>query len=130
MLTASELAGMQAAQAGAMLDRCRVLTPTAATGEFGQEGAVYEEGAEVACGFEAGTASRGGSLAGVMVVLNARLRLGLVDGATVTPDVLIQVTARAGAVLNPAEFYRVAGWPRRGATCVVVEVERVAAPAG
>lgn len=125
MLTASELAAMQSTQAAAMLDKCRLLAPTQGTGEFGQESISYTAGDEIPCGFEAGSAARGGSVAGLVVELSARLRLRLEDGATVTPDYRIEITQRLGVVLNTAEAYRVVGGPKRGATCFVVEVERV-----
>ena len=125
MLTASELAAMQSTQVAAMLDRCRVLTPSQTTGEFGQESISYTPGDEIPCGFEAGTAARGGSVAGLVVELSARLRLRLTDGAAVTPDYRIELTQRQGGVLNTAETYEVVGWPKRGPTAFVVEVRRV-----
>jgi hypothetical protein len=130
MLTASELAAMQAAQARAMMDACRLLTPTKTTGDFGQHGATYTEGSELACGFEAPTAQRGGTLAGVEVMLNARMRVDLVNGASMTPDTVVKLTQRLNTALATAEYYRVVGWPRRGTTCFVVEMERIARPPG
>lgn len=125
MLTASELAGMRTTQAAAMLDACRLLAPTQATGEFGQESISYTPGDEIACGFEAGSAARGGSVAGLVVELSARLRLRLADGEAVTPDYRVSVTQRLGSVLTTAETYEVVGWPKRGPTAFVVEVRRV-----
>jgi hypothetical protein len=130
MLTASELAAMQAAQARAMMDACRLLTPTKTTGDFGQHGATYTEGSELACGFEAATAQRGGTLAGVEVMLNARMRVDLVNGASMTPDTLVKLTQRLNTALATAEYYRVVGWPRQGPTAFVVEMERIARPPG
>ncbi|GIK73809.1 MAG: hypothetical protein BroJett021_27970 [Chloroflexota bacterium] len=125
MLTAAELASMQSTQAAAMMDACKLLAPTRTTGDFGQHGVTYSEGDEIACGFESPTAQRGGTLAGVEVILNARIRLDLTNGANVTPDHRIKLTKRLGTTLSTAEVYRVAGWPRRGPTAFVVELERV-----
>lgn len=125
MLTAAELAAMRATQAAAMLDACKLLAPTKTTGDFGHEGATYAEGSEIACGFESPTAQRGGTLAGVEVALNARLRLDLVNGASVTPDHRIKLTKRLGEALTTPEVYRVVGWPKRGATAFVIELERI-----
>jgi len=125
VLTAAELASMQSTQAAAMMDACKLLTPTKTTGDFGQHGATYVEGSEIACGFESPTAQRGGALAGVEVVLNARMRIDLTNGASITPDHRVKLTKRLGTVLAAAEVYRVAGWPRRGPTAFVVELERI-----
>lgn len=130
MLTASELAAMQAAQARAMMDACRLLTPTKTTGDFGQHGATYTEGSEIACGFESPTAQRGGTLAGIEVILNARMRVSLANGASVTPDSVVKLTKRLNTALATAEYYRVVGWPRQGPTAFVVELERIGKPAG
>ncbi|HHY54109.1 MAG TPA: hypothetical protein GYA08_01605 [Chloroflexi bacterium] len=125
MLTAAELASMQSTQAAAMMDACKLLAPMAVDGDFGQESISYTAGSEIPCGFEPGTAARGGSVAGLVVELSARLRLRLSDGAAVTPDHRIEVTKRLGTTLSPTEVYQVVGWPKRGATCFVVEVRRV-----
>jgi len=130
MLTAAELTAMQSTQAAAMMDACKLLTPTKTTGDYGQHGATYAEGSEIACGFESPVAQRGGTLAGVEVILNARMRVSLTNGASVTPDTVVKVTKRLGTTLTTAEFYRVAGWPRRGPTAFVVELERITKPAG
>lgn len=130
MLTAAELASMQSTQAAAMMDACKLLAPTKTTGDFGQHGATYTEGSEIACGFESPTAQRGGTLAGVEVILNARMRLSLTNGASVTPDTVIKVTKRLNTALATAEYYRVAGWPRQGPTAFVIELERIEKPAG
>jgi hypothetical protein len=113
-----------------MMDACRLLTPTKTTGDFGQHGATYTEGSELACGFEAATAQRGGTLAGVEVMLNARMRVDLVNGASMTPDTLVKLTQRLNTALATAEYYRVVGWPRQGPTAFVVEMERIARPPG
>lgn len=130
MLTAAELSAMRSTQTAAMMDACKLLAPTATTGDFGQHGATYSEGSEIACGFESPTAQRGGTLAGVEVILNARVRLDLTNGANVTPDTVLKLTKRLGTALATAEYYRVAGWPKQGPTAFVVELERIAKPAG
>ncbi len=116
---------MRNTQTAAMMDACKLLTPSATTGDFGQHGATYSEGSEIACGFESPTAQRGGTLAGVEVILNARVRLDLTNGANVTPNHRIKLTKRLGTALATAETYRVVGWPKRGPTGFVVELERI-----
>jgi hypothetical protein len=127
MLTSAELTAMQAVQAQAMLDACKLLPGSDVEGSYGQEDTTYADTgiSEVACGFEAATAARGGSIAGVTVELSAQIRLSLTNGAGVTPNHHIKLTKRLGVTLSPAEEYQVVGWPKRGPTCYVVEVQRV-----
>ncbi len=126
MLSAAELAAMQKTQTASMMDACTLLAPTKTTGDFGQQGATYTESAEIPCGFESPGTQRSGSLAGVEVILYARIRLDLANGANVTPDHRVRITKRLGEPLTPPELYRVVGWPKRGPTAFVVELERIA----
>lgn len=123
MLTAAELASMQSTQAAAMMDACKLLAPSAVEGGFGQEDVSYTAGSEIPCGFEPGSAARGGSVAGLVVDLSVRFRLRLSDGVGVTPDHRIQLTKRMGATVS--QTFQVRGWPKLGTTCYVVEAERV-----
>lgn len=125
MLTATDLTSMRATQTAAMMDTCKLMAPVAVTSDYGQDLPTFTDGSEIACGFESPTAARGGSLAGVTVEMNARVRLDLTNGANVTPNHQIKITKRLGTTLTTAEEYRVAGWPKRGPTCFVVELERV-----
>lgn len=125
MLTSSELTAMQTQAVASMLDACKVQTPSDVEGDFGQEGTTYSDGTEIACGFEAGSAQRGSTIAGVDVELNARIRVSLAAGVSITPNHRIKLTKRLGTTLGTAEVYQVLGWPKRGPTCYVVEVRRV-----
>lgn len=127
MLTTAELTAMQATQGTTMLDACKLLPGSDVEGSYGQEETTYADTgiSEVACGFEPGSAARGGSIAGVVVELAARIRLSLTAGVAVTPNYHIKLTKRLGVTLATAEEYQVTGWPKRGPTCFVVEVQRV-----
>ena len=125
MLTTAELEAMRATQATTMMDACKLLTPSDVEGNFGQEDTTYTAGSEIPCGFEPGSAARGGSVAGLVVDLAVRFRLRLEDGASVTSGHRIELTKRMGVAISPTQVYQVMGYPKLGITCYVVEAKRV-----
>lgn len=120
-LSTGELDRMRDVQDDAMGDECKIgtLSETVSGGHVSES---YTYGSAIACGFDAsgnGEASDG-SQAGITT---AALRLPI--DTVVSSASRVQVTKRNGATLASAEYFSVVGDPRRGPTCLTVDLVRV-----
>lgn len=120
-LSTEEFTRMRDTQGDAMGDTCQigVLTETTTNGHTAES---YSYGTGIACGFDA--RQDGESTDGTQTgITSATLRLPL--STAVLDTSRIRVTHRNGAALATAEDYSVMGDPRRGPTCLTVDVRRV-----
>jgi hypothetical protein len=125
----AELAGMQATQETAMMDRCTILSFTAgAADERGLPTVTYVAAAtNVPCGLQhsrQNDEAMGETGAGTQVpMFDGTLRLPISTVIKATDRV--SITHRFGVALAAAELYELVGNPRRGPSGLLGRVKRV-----
>lgn len=120
-LSTAELTRMRDTQDDAMGDTCQIGTLTETTTN-GYTSEAYSYGSALTCGFDAsedGEATDGTQTG----ITSAKIRLPL--ATTVANTSRIRITHRNGAALATAQDYSVIGDPRRGPTCLTLDVQRV-----
>lgn len=128
MLTAGELAQMQAIQEESMIDTCVIVTITTTTGAYGGQTQTPSDSQPLRCGLSFNTAAGGGTARrinterGPLAAVDAVLRLPL--GTTLDATSQIRITHRNGAAVTPVT-YQVEGPVMPGRTCLIVGLKRV-----
>jgi len=118
MLSASDLAGMQAVAEASMMDACKVLAySTSSTDRYGNPAPTYTPGSEIACGFEPSSEEVHDS--GQVAMTDGVLRLPI-DTSIDRRD-RIQVTTRYGVAVT-AVTYEILGNPERGPSALVLQL--------
>lgn len=118
----AELAGLQAAQDGHMMDTCTIDAYTESTlNAYGMPATSYVSGSAIACGFEPATPKEGAGSADAPM-MDARLRLPI--GTTITAQDRITITARHGVSIT-ATTYEVVGDVKRGPSGLWLDLKRV-----
>lgn len=122
MLTAAELATMQAVQQVSMIDTCVIVTTTTTTGAYGGQQVSTAESEPTKCGLSFNTARRMDTGRGPLAAVDAVLRLPL--GAVLNATSQIKVTHRNGQPVTP-QTYTIEGPVMPGRTCIIVGLKRI-----
>ncbi len=122
MLTAAELATMQAVQQASMIDTCVIVTVTTTTGAYGGQQTATTESAATACGLSFNTARRMDAGRGPLASVDAVLRLPL--GTAIDATSQVRIMGRNGAACTPVT-YTIEGPVMPGRTCLIVGLKRV-----
>jgi hypothetical protein len=124
MLTADDLAGMQATQTAAMLDRCEIWTFAAgAVDAYGRPAPGWVRHGESVCGFDPRPGGRE-ALGGAQAPLyDARLRLPL--DTVIDRLARVRVTQRFGVAQGAPRTYELTGEPAAGPSGLVCRLQLV-----
>jgi hypothetical protein len=129
MLTAAELAQMQAVQQESMIDTCVIVTTTTTAGAYGGQQVSTADSEPTPCGLSFNTAAgmssrRISAERGPLASVDAVLRLPLAAGAVLNATSQIRITGRNGAACTP-QTYTIEGPVMPGRTCLIVGLKRV-----
>ena len=122
-MSAAELAGMQEVAEDSFFDECYLLTLSSSRDAYGEQDDTYTPAATATpCGFRpTGRVQRVGAVLATTEI-DAILRVAL--GTAIGLNSRVRITKRHGVTVPPRDF-DVVSEPRRGPSCLVVDLRAV-----